>query len=362
MRLLILTRYANLGASSRLRSYQYLPWFEKNNISYTIQPFFNDAALQYFYQNKKYSKTSLIKAYAKRLYALIHSKHYDLIWIEKEALPWLPTWLEALLLKNTPYVMDFDDAIFHNYDQHRLPLVRHLYGKRIDKLMSKATLISAGNPYLAQRAMQARAPQVEIIPTVIDINRYTVKTQYAKTDEPLRIVWIGSPHTLRYLMLIHQPLITLSQRFNLTLTIIAGSPLELSGVNVEFIPWTEANEVESIKQGDIGIMPLEDAPWERGKCGYKMIQYMACGLPVVASPVGVNCDIIKTNENGYLAANDQEWIDTLSRLLSDQFLRQRLGKAGRQLVEHEYCIQQVAPRLIKLLQNINSKELPSCAA
>lgn len=350
MNILILTRYSTLGASSRLRSLQYLPWFEKSAFTYTVSPLIDNHTLQSFYQTDNYSLSHLIKAYVHRIHTLLKKQKFDLIWIEKEALPWLPAWFERNLLGETPYILDYDDAIFHNYDQHTSPLVRYFYGKRIDKLMSGAALITAGNAYLAQRAIKAGARKVEIIPTVIDLERYPLKTATTTNDNIPRIVWIGSPHTLKYLKLIEKSLAALSQQFTFKLCIINSIGLDLPGVDVEFVPWTETTEVASLQTCDIGVMPLADSPWERGKCGYKLIQYMACGLPVVASPVGVNTEIVR-DENGYLAATDEKWIEALGKLLRDTQLRQHMGEAGRKRVETEFCIQQVAPRLIRSLEH-----------
>jgi glycosyltransferase involved in cell wall biosynthesis len=144
-------------------------------------------------------------------------------------------------------------------------------------------------------------------------------------------------------------LATLSQRFTFKLRIINRISLELPGIDIEFVPWTEASEVAALQACDIGVMPLDDSPWERGKCGYKLIQYMACGLPVVASPVEVNMEIVRPEKNGYLAQTDDEWVEALGKLLSDAALRQKMGKAGRERVEKEYCIQQTAPRLTQML-------------
>jgi glycosyltransferase involved in cell wall biosynthesis len=350
LNVLILTRYSHLGASSRLRSLQYLPWFEQAGLTYTLSPLIEDEALQQFYQKGRYQFADLLHAYWRRIRILLQRYDFDdLIWMEKEALPWLPAWLERKLLGGVPYVLDYDDAIFHNYDKHSSPWVRYCLGQRIDKLMAGATLVIAGNAYLAQRARNAGAQQIAIIPTVIDLERYTPKPDITQDDDKIRIVWIGSPHTLKYLQRLHKPLAILSQRFTFNLRIINSISLELPGIDVEFVPWTEAGEVAALQACDIGIMPLVDSPWERGKCGYKLIQYMACGLPVVASPVGVNTEIVRIDENGYLAKTDDEWVDVLGKLLGSRTLRQQMGKAGRKLVEKEYCIQQVAPKLIKLL-------------
>src|SRR3989338_441269 len=179
MRLLILTRHARLSASSRLRFLQYLPWFEQAGLTYTVSPLIEDEKLQRFYQNESYGFFDLLHAYWRRIRTLLQRHDVDLIWIEKEALPWLPTWFERRLLGGIPYMLDYDDAVFHNYDQHPSPWVRYFLGQRIDKLMAGSTLVTAGNAYLAQRARNAGARRVAIVPTVIDLERYTAKPDTA---------------------------------------------------------------------------------------------------------------------------------------------------------------------------------------
>jgi glycosyltransferase involved in cell wall biosynthesis len=333
-----------------MRSIQFFPWYELEGIECTVSPFFDDTQLAGRYSQKHYGYWSLVKAYSQRVLTLWQGQQFDLVWIEKEALPWLPFLFEGLLLHGKPYVVDCDDAIFHNYDRHPSALVRSLFGKRIDHLMAGSRLMVAGNEYLAQRARDSGAPWVEVAPTVIDLDRYSVKPDSVASTDPLRIVWIGSPSTTRYLELLREPLTELSRRFSIQLRVIGGEVFSIPGVDCAVIPWTEETEVAAILACDIGVMPLIDSPWERGKCGYKLIQYMACGLPVVASPVGVNCEIVRPGENGYLAGNTQEWVDSMSSLLCDAGLRKRMGTVGRKLVEDQYCIQQVATRMAGLLR------------
>lgn len=350
MTILFLTRYGRLGASSRMRFLLYLPWFKKMGIECTIAPLIDDKQLAERYRKNRYGLSSLMRSYTRRLLFLRQKRRFDLVWIEKEALPWFPAWLEHWLLGGVPYALDFDDAIFHNYDLHSSLVVRRFFSKRIDHLMAGARLVVAGNNYLAQRAREAGAPMVEIVPTLVDLDRYSAKiASNGKVDLP-RIVWIGSPSTARYLELLQKPLEELGRQFTFKLRVIGADAFALQGVNVECVPWTEASEAALIRECDIGIMPLLDSPWERGKCGYKLIQYMACGLPVVASPVGVNCEIISNGENGYLAGSDVEWVDVLGTLLSDAVLRHQMGAAGRRRVEADYCIQRVAPRMAGVLR------------
>jgi glycosyltransferase involved in cell wall biosynthesis len=209
-------------------------------------------------------------------------------------------------------------------------------------------LVVVGNEYLATRAKKAGAAWVESVPTVIDLERYPSPKKFNAAGAVPRIVWIGSPGTVPYLARLAEPLAALARRCDFALRVVGGK-LTLPGINIECVDWTENSEVASIAEGDIGIMPLRDTPWERGKCGYKLIQYMACGLPVVASPVGVNQQIVREGENGFLASNNGEWVACLERLLLDPQLRAQMGAAGRQRVESEYCVQVTASRYGRLL-------------
>jgi len=356
---LLLTRYGRMGASSRLRFMQFVPWLENVGVSCDTQPFFSDTMLAARYQAGQYKRSMLLGSYRDRLGQMTRRRDFDLVWIEKEALPWFPATVERAFLRNVPYALDFDDALFHNYDLHGSILVRKILGRRIDRLMAGASLVTAGNAYLAQRAIDAGAKWVEIVPTVIDLDRY-VPRQARQVEQPgaegeaLRIVWIGSPSTVAYLALLAEPLKALSSRFKFELRVI-GAKFALDGVDVKCVPWQESTEVDRIAECDIGIMPLKDSPWERGKCGYKLIQYMACGLPVVASPVGANKQIVQDEESGFLAATPRDWETRLGQLLADASLRHAMGRSGRDQVESKYCVQQVAPRLATLLKRAGAR-------
>jgi glycosyltransferase involved in cell wall biosynthesis len=354
MKVLFLTRYGQLGASSRLRSMQFFPWLKAEGITCTVQPLFSDSLLSKKYSSGGYGLADAVRAYFARLQAMLRSRQFDLVWIEKEALPWMPGWVERLLLSRVPYVLDYDDAVFHNYDQHSSRLMRGLLGRRIDRVMAGARLATCGNAYLAQRARDAGAKCVELLPTVIDLDRYVLAPRSA--EQVARIVWIGSPSTVKYLGGLAAPLAELAKHVRFRLRVIGGA-LELPGVDVECVTWTESTEVASIAQCDVGIMPLTDSPWERGKCGYKLIQYMACGLPVVASPVGVNVDIVREGVNGFLADSDDTWVTRLGQLLDTAALRERMGRAGRRIVEEQYSVQVVADRMTKLLRNAEKNNL-----
>jgi len=349
MKVLLLSRYDRLGASSRLRSFQYISYLESKDWSVEVSPLFSNAYVQALYSGKPLY-LEVIKSYWWRFRTLMTIRKYDLIWIEKELFPFMPAVAERILNKlGLAYVVDYDDALFHRYDQHRSFLVRALLGGKIDVVMRKSSLVLAGNNYLAERAQLAGAKNIEKVPTVIDLDRYPI---IAKKKSPELIIgWIGSPSTSHYLTVLGSVFSILKQRFNIRIVAIGASDTTLKGSGIDVVPWSEYSEAALIQQFDIGIMPLDDSPWERGKCGYKLIQYMACNVPVVASPVGVNSKIVEHGENGFLAYNLIEWERCLSQLLSDESLRKLMGNKGRSVVESIYCVQKQAPKLEALMRD-----------
>jgi glycosyltransferase involved in cell wall biosynthesis len=351
VKILLLTRYDRLGASSRLRALQYLPYFQSLGWQVDPVPFFSQAYLRNLYAAQSTWKQVLI-AYLRRFKALTRAGDYDLVWIEKEVLPFFPAVAERLLKGlRIPYMVDYDDALFHQYDLHRLWPVRAVLGRKIDAVMRHASVVVAGNQYLADRARNAGARSVEIVPTVIDLDRYATPVPRSETaDRPLVVGWIGTPKTSRYLHPLKSVFASLQSRFNVRFVAVGASRKSLGGLPVEPWPWTEATEVESIKKFDIGIMPLDDSPWERGKCGYKLIQYMACGLPVVASPVGVNCEIVEPAVNGWLVDDLAEWENKLVAVIENSEMRQGMGRQGRARVEEWYSLQAQAERVKDFLR------------
>jgi glycosyltransferase involved in cell wall biosynthesis len=291
----------------------------------------------------------VLTGYWRRLKALVHAGRYDLVWIEKEIFPFLPSAAEHLLRKlGVPYLVDYDDALFHRYDKHCRWLVRVLLGGKIDSVMRDSALVVAGNEYLADRARLANARRVEIVPTVVDLERYKV-IQSIRDDFPV-VGWIGSPATSHYLPTIGPAIESLARDRDVRFVALGASTAAVSGLPIEVQPWSEETEIQSIQTFNIGIMPLVNDSWERGKCGYKLIQYMACGLPVVASPVGVNLQLVEHGVNGFLAQDTAEWEQALRRLLNDQSLRRHMGAKGRERVESRYALQVQAPRLEQLMR------------
>ena len=353
MKVLLLSRYGRLGSSSRIRSYQYIPQLRKQGIEVTAIPLFSDDYIEDLYARGQRRLSTVFEMYLRRVGALMQSRRFDLIWIEKEILPWLPAWGEsALAALKIPYVVDYDDAVFHNYDNCTRKVVRFLLGRKIADVMRRSALVIVGNEYLAEYALESGARRVAQLPSVIDLARYPRLPSPGKPDtEVFTIGWIGTPMTAKYLYLVRDSLAEVCASGKAQVVVVGANAPDLRGVPVLSRPWSEETEVVQIRAFDVGIMPLPDGPWERGKCGYKLIQYMACERPVVASPVGVNVKIIAEGVNGFLANSSDDWTSALKLLRDRRDIVRSLGKAGREKVEREYCVQVTAPRLAALLHS-----------
>lgn len=352
---LLFSRYTQLGASSRLRFYQYLPYLKNVGINVTVAPLLDDEYIRGLYGNN-ISIYSVLKAYINRLNLMRKADQFDVVWVEKEMLPWIPSWIEfGLFPSNVPLVIDYDDAVFHRYDQHKLSLVRCILGRKIDDVMKHANLVITGNEYLAARSRSAGACRVEIIPTVVDITRYAVSESIK--NEVTVIGWIGSPSTAKFLHQIAPALKEVVATRKIKVVAVGANTNQLNDLPITILPWSEEAEVRDIQHFDIGIMPLPDELFERGKCGYKLIQCMACGKPVVASPVGVNNIIVIEGIEGFLATTHAEWVTALTKLIDNSELRKEMGRAGRQKVEKEYCLSAVMVKLPGLLRSVTMQDV-----
>jgi glycosyltransferase involved in cell wall biosynthesis len=335
MEILVLSRYGHLGASSRVRFHNFFNSIKSIEISIHPDALISDALLMKLYGSGKYKIFDLMSAYWKRLRFLFSNRNCKYLWLEKELFPWLPYKLESFLLGHKHLILDIDDAIFHNYDQHSFWLVRLVLGKKIDKLMKRSDAVFAGSPYIADRAQKSGATKVILVPTTVNPNIYFPLKNSAKLGI-VNVVWIGSPSTVQYLSVLKDTFDLLSENYNYELVIIGASDNKINLKNTRFVKWSEKEEAKLVGECDIGIMPLPDSPFERGKCGYKLLQYMSCGLPVVASPVGVNLEIVDHGKNGFLADTPSEWYSSLEILIKNAILRKHLGLNGRKKVQEFY--------------------------
>ncbi len=340
-----------MAGSSRMRSYQYVPYLEEVGFNITIKPFFDEAYLKDFYAGKK-NIGVVLKSYFKRFFVMFSIMKYDKVIIEKEIFPFFPALAEWILnIARVKYIVDYDDAIFHNYDQSSNFIIKKFLGSKIANVMKLSGTVVAGNKYLAEYAQISGAENIEIIPTVIDLDRYPLKEN--SSSEKFIVGWIGTKTTFeKHLLPCKEWMKELQdQEPNIYFNIVGITEDMDLGKNVKYIPWKENTEVSEILKMDVGIMPLQDSEWEKGKCAYKLIQYAACGIPGIASDVGMNKEVCVDNKSGFIARSKQEWIDKISFLKKNDQKRMKMGRDARNLVEENFCIQVTAERWVNILNS-----------
>lgn len=343
MKILFLTKYFSEGASSRYRYFNYKKYFIENGIEVEYAPLLRKGYVEKYYKGLKNGKLSLLIDIIKRIkYIISHKKLFDHIIIEKELIMFCPYILEKFLLKGCKYSLDFDDNPKYPYTKNSI--VKKIYKNKIDNLVKNASFVTVGNKWYYN---EFDPKKIIYLPTVVDINKYKEKINY-KTKE-ITIVWIGSKSTVKYLNIIESILIELSKKYLIKLKIIGGE-INFKNIKIECIKWSEENESKEIRNSDIGIMPLENTYWEKGKCGFKLIQYMACGLPVVASPAPANNEIISHEKDGYIANNEYEWYEYLEKLILDKELRRKLGNVGRKKIKKKYSYQYFGLKYVNLFK------------
>tara|TARA_Y100001968_G_scaffold330212_1_gene381431 strand:- start:434 stop:1528 length:1095 start_codon:yes stop_codon:yes gene_type:complete len=359
-KLLCLTRYQELGASSRVRFFQY---YESLSDEYELS---SQSLLGNLYIRKLYKRSFFVYFlipfyYFRRLIFLFFRKSdNEVLFIEKELFPYLPYSVELIFLRNKKYILDYDDAIFENYNgksyesstknsSFKNRLIRFLFKNKIPKLIKGSLLVINGNDYLNKFSEKENAKKSIIIPSSIKFSNYKDHHNVKKRNRnQINVGWIGNPGSQISILEISSVFKSLVD-INFIFIGIKDVPFYIK--NAKFLEWKEETEVQSLTNFDIGIMPLKDLEFQRGKCAYKLIQYMACGVPVIASPVGVNAEIITDGENGFLASSSEEWLEKLNILINDHEMRQKFSTNGRKLVEKGFTVE---VNKINLINSINS--------
>jgi len=342
----------------RYRLEQWEPLLRERGVEITYAPF-EDAELHsvVYKPGRVGEKMKLVtRSFARRLSTVSKARKYDLVYILREAALLGPAIFERLIYQQrVPFVFDFDDAVFVTYRSPSNGYLSYLkFAAKTRTICRLASHVMVGNPYLAEYAGQVN-DKVTVIPTTIDTEKYRVPPPRS-SDGPVTIGWTGSYSTVQHLDTIRGALTKLAQTEKFRLRVIGTPKYEIPTVDAEAMPWRAATELEDLSAIDIGLMPLPDDDWSKGKCGLKALQFMALGIPTICSPVGVNTDIIQDNENGFLAATEAEWIDKLTRLLRSAELRRRLGDAGRATVEQKYSAVTQAPRVYEIFQSVTLSE------
>ena len=339
----------------RFRAEQWAKLLEPHGVRFEFVPFESPSLKKVLYHRGHYGRKmlELIRGAWRRGRILTAiQRQWDAILVHREALPIGPPVMERMLARcPIPLIYDFDDAVF-------LPDVseanrRFWWLKSPQKTATICRLsdqVIVGNDYLKRYALQFTS-KVCVIPTTIDTECYRPKASMEIRGTPI-IGWSGSLTTSKHLRVIEPALQALRRSTPFRLKILGDPQMRMRGLEIESREWVRQTEVEDLQSFDVGVMPLPDDAWARGKCGLKLLQYMALGIPAIASPVGVNAEIIQDGTNGFLATTPEEWVEKLGILLSQEAVRRRFAEAARQTVEERFAGARQAARFLDVLQQV----------
>jgi glycosyltransferase involved in cell wall biosynthesis len=350
MRVLLLAPYPlRMIPSQRYRFEQYLSLFAESGIEVQVRCLLDAETTKVLYKpgHLKEKISSVLRGALGRVKDVWDARSFDVVFVHREAFPLGYPFVERVLAAlGRPYIFDFDDAIYMSNTSEANKLIAPLkYPQKTEVIVKHAALITAGNPFLAEWA-KALNPNVMVIPTTIDTDIYQPKKP--NIDGKICVGWSGSTTTIAHLAPMSGLLRELQKNFGVRLRVIGDPSFRIEGAEVESIPWREETEYQDVQEIDIGIMPLPDEPWARGKCGLKALQYMAAGVATVMSPVGVNVEIASDGA-AMLATTMSDWEMTLTALIADPVARSALGAAGRARAEERYSVKANFPLYVEAL-------------
>jgi glycosyltransferase involved in cell wall biosynthesis len=347
----------NTSPGQRFRLEQWEPILNDRGIEVEYAPFETPELRQVLYgRGNSFKKiAAVLHGLDRRRKELARLTDFDLIYVFREAALLGPAWFERRVAASpVPMIFDFDDAVFVAYRSPSNGYLSYLkFPGKTGTIISRSAHVMAGNAYLAEYSRRFNE-KVTIVPTTIDTGKY-LPSDRNENEVPV-IGWSGSYSTVQHLDTIRRSLRDLAKRHRFKLRVIGTPEYMIDGVETEALPWRAETEVEDLQEIDIGIMPLPEDQWSKGKCGLKALQYMALGIPTVCSPVGVNTEIITDGVNG-LIASEEEWIEKLSRLIIDNDLRKRLGGAGRATVVDRFSAHSQAPLVADIFERVVSEAL-----
>jgi glycosyltransferase involved in cell wall biosynthesis len=340
--------------SQRFRVENFLFALDKAHIKYNIVPFMSSDTWDIIYKKGNlFSKAlGITKSYLARLKTVLFVvPQYDYIFVHREAAPLGPPIFEWMICKlfRKKMIFDFDDAIWIPNTSENNKIASTLKAFWKTKYLCKWSYkVTVGNDYLADFAKESGAKNVVFLPTVVDtINRYK-ETKIHKSDGVINIGWTGSHSTLKFIEPTIPIIRILQEKFPVNFIVIADKKPIIDLDRWQFIPWNTDTEISDLLNIDIGIMPLVNDAWSEGKCGFKLIQYMALGIPAVANDVGVNSTIIDNKENGFLVDTENEWLEYLTFLILDVQKRKEMGQLGQQKIRTKYSIHSQESKFINL--------------
>jgi glycosyltransferase involved in cell wall biosynthesis len=339
-KILLITPYPNgKVGSQRFRFEMFLDQLKAEGAIIKQSAFFNEQTFSILYQSDHtFQKVfGTLLGFAKRKLDILKSLFYDYIFIHREATPFGPPFFEFIVAKifRKKVIFDFDDAIWKKdiADANKLIAILKQPSK-VEKICRWSSKVSAGNAYLAEYAKQYNDDSF-IIPTIVDTDKQHNRLQNQNIDQ-VCIGWTGTNTTLKYLDAIVPVLKKLEEEYAFSFFVIADKNPDLPLKSFQFIPWKKETEIEDLLKFHIGLMPLNNEEWEKGKCGFKAIQYMALGIPAIATSIGVNMDIIEHGKNGYLVTSHEDWEKYITALITSEELRKSMGELARKKIENHY--------------------------
>ncbi len=362
-RILFLMPHPLEGPSSRYRVYQYLPYLRDHGLDVEVRPFFSSRAASIIYERGTMATKigATLLATLSRAADLMRAGRFDLVYVLREAFPFGPPFFEHTFKRLAgKMIFDFDDAIYTHSLAYSNPLDRLRDWNKTGKVIRLSNHVVVGSEYLGEYAREFAASDnnVSIIPTVVDTEVYCPPPE-REYSERVNIGWIGTPrgseHYLRPLLDTFKSL--WKRHKDIGFTFVGAEPFETGDVPVDFKKWRLDEEVSDLQSFDIGIMPLTDDAETRGKCGFKLIQYMSVGIPVVCSPVGANLEIVREGETGFFVDSNSEWHKRLESLIEDIKLRRKMGERGRRAAVESYSLHVTAPRLLEIILGVLSEKM-----
>ena len=332
---------AGEAPSQRFRFEQYLDHLEQRDFELTKASFMSLKTWRVLYKPGNYPQKigGILWGFIKRWWLMLRLRKFDFVFIHREAAPVgypLFEWIIAKIWRKK-IIYDFDDAIWLPNTSAQNALVAKIKFHQKTALICKwAYKVSVGNEYLGDYARQFN-DKVVYNPTTIDTTNLHNQTK-AQTNDKLVIGWTGSHSTLPYLDFLEPILQELEQTYSFEFQVIANQAPQLNLQSLVFKPWKKSTEIQDLLDFNIGVMPLSDDQWAKGKCGFKALQYMALGIPPLVSPVGVNTRIVQNGENGFVCNTPEEWHQALLSLMQSADLREKLGKKARKTVEDHYSV------------------------
>lgn len=342
----------NRSPSQRFRFEQYIPYLKEQGVECNHSYLLNEKDDIIFYSKGNLLKKFLIvfKSFIKRIKELKTINQYDIIFIQRECFMLGTSYFERKIAQRKKHIVfDFDDSIWlQNVSEANKTFVWLKNPKKTAQIITFAKTVIAGNQYLADYALKFNE-NVTIIPTTINTKKYK-KIKVPKSNK-IVIGWSGSITTIQHFEYAIYFLIKLKNKFGaqIEFKVIGDANYVNEELSIKGLPWNKQTEIEDLSTFDIGIMPLPDDEWAKGKCGLKGLQYMALEIPTIMSPVGVNTEIIQDGVNGFLASTEEEWLSKLGLLIQSEELRKKLGKAGRQTIIERYSIEANKDKYLALL-------------